>query len=88
MQYFTKSNRSFSSPDVDFFRNARAPQRILLFVKKNDDEGKDFYYLGDVSPVPESFREQMMQDNRTPVVTMRLALKEAVPEGLYEYITR
>lgn len=88
MRYFTKSNRSFTSPDVEFFRSARAPQRILLFVKKNDDEGKDFYYLGDVTPVPESFREQTMQDKTTPVVTMLLALKEAVPEGLYDYITR
>jgi superfamily II DNA or RNA helicase len=86
MHYFSKSNRSFESPDVIFFRTCKYPQRLPLFVQKNNDEGISFYYLGDVEPVAESFREDTMP-NGTPVVRMDLTLDVPVNAPLYEYLT-
>jgi superfamily II DNA or RNA helicase len=88
MRYFTKSNRTLRSPDVEFFKSAGSHQRILLFVQKNNDEGIEFYYVGDVRPEPESFTEQRMKDGQTPVVQLTLSLDVPVEESLYNYITR
>ena len=87
MDYFTKSNRNLQSPDVQYFRNLTPHQRVPLFVKKNNDEGIAFYYLGDVRPDTSSFREQRMRDGQTPVVRMKLLLDCPIEQGLYEYIT-
>ena len=58
MHYFTKSNRSLTSPDVQFFKKSALSDahHLPLFVKKDDDEGISFYYVGDVRPDPDSFR--------------------------------
>ena len=86
MNYFTKSKRKLRSPDVQFFLNLKANQRVPLFVKKSNAEGLSFYYLGDVRPDTQSFTEQLMADRKTPVVRMKILLDQPVEEGLYEYI--
>ena len=86
IHYFSKSNRSFKSPDVIYFRTCKPPQRLPIFVQKNNDEGISFYYLGDVEPVPDSFHEDTMPDG-TPVVRMDLTLDLPVNAPLYEYLT-
>jgi hypothetical protein len=50
MRWFTKSRRTLRSPDVQFFQTATQEQRILLFVQKSNDEGLEFYYVGNVMP--------------------------------------
>lgn len=87
MDYFTKSKRKLQSPDVQFFFNLKGTQRVLLFVQKNNDEGRSFYYLGDARPDPQTFTEQMMADGKTPVVRMKLLLDHPVEESLFDYIT-
>lgn len=89
LQWFTKSRRTLRSPDVKFFASATAKQRLLLFIKKSDDEGIDFYYMGDVRPDPATFSEQSMRDEAggaVPVVRMKMRLDAAVDEALYEYV--
>jgi hypothetical protein len=91
MHWFTKSNRSMKSPDVQFFANAarNGQKHLPLFVKKDDDEGISFYYLGDVRPVLDSFEEQRMKKDKggtTPVVTMDLTLDQPVEDNLYHYL--
>jgi superfamily II DNA or RNA helicase len=89
MQWFTKNNRTLDSPDVQFFRTAGYHQRIPLFVKKNNDEGIEFYFLGDVRPDPSTFVEQTMPDDKgcgRSVVRMALKLDQLVEETLFEYI--
>ena len=86
MHWFSKSNRSLKSPDVVYFQTWEPPQRLPLFVQKNNDEGISFYYLGDVRPDPESFYEDKMP-NGSPVVRMDLNLDTPVSESLYAYLT-
>lgn len=61
---------------------------IRLFVKKNDDEGTKFYYLGRVRPVVESFTQDSMPTEKgsVSVVRMDLELKRPVPESLFSYL--
>lgn len=89
LQWFTKSRRTLTSPDVQFFQTASSTQRMPLFIKKSNDEGIDFYYMGDVRPDPATFSQQTMRDEdggSVPVVRMTMHLDEPVHEALYDYI--
>jgi hypothetical protein len=88
MEWYSKSRRNLQSPDVQYFKNAGLNQRLLLFVKKNDDEGVSFYFVGDVCPTPDSFEQrEMPSDNgkSVSVVRMVLELKRPMDEGLFQY---
>ena len=91
IHWFSKSNRSMKSPDVQFFAKAAriGHKHLPLFVKKDDDEGISFYYLGDVRPVLDTFEEKRMKKDKggtTPVVTMDLTLDQPVEDNLYHYL--
>jgi hypothetical protein len=50
--------------------------RMPLFVKKHNGEGQDFYYMGDVTPIEDSFIEKEMPgDNGKPVKVVQLVFK-------------
>ena len=88
--WMTRSRLSLTSPEVEKIRNARGEGRkIYLFVKKDDAEGRDFYFLGEVDPV--SARETTIEDDRgkiLPIVNFRLKLRDAVREDIYKYLMR
>jgi superfamily II DNA or RNA helicase len=48
--WMSKSKRTLNSPDVQAILGENGAIRLLLFIKKNNDEGQEFYYMGDVSP--------------------------------------
>lgn len=80
----SRSNRKLSSQEI---QNVIRSKRILLFVKKGDGEGTDFYYLGDCSIIPESIEQTVMTDGSTPIVHFQFKLEQPVVEDLYQYIT-
>lgn len=60
--------------------------KIMLFVKKSDDEGSDFYYMGEMIPV--KWEELTMRaDNGKclPVVNFKMELKHEVRKDIYDY---
>ena len=59
---------------------------IHLFIKKSDDEGKDFYYMGPVKPIGQE--ETTIKDNKgktLPIVNFKLELDNSVKDELYSY---
>ena len=89
MRWFTKSRRTLTSPDVKFFANPTRHGRIPLFVKKNGDEGMDFYYLGDTVPDLDSITQTTMGNDvggKVSVVHMNLNLDQSVAESLYSHL--
>ena len=80
----SRSNRKINSPEI---QNVIKSDRVLLFIKKADSEGTEFYYMGDVSIMTESIKQAKMQDTGQPVVHFRFKLDNQVPENLYSYIT-
>lgn len=89
--WFTRSRRTTKSTEVINIIESKARNIDLhLFVKKDDDEGGDFYYLGEVTPDPISIKNTTMLHqnggNELPVVTMDLLLKERVEQPIYDYL--
>jgi hypothetical protein len=80
----SRSNRRLESKEIKDVINST---RILLFVKKQDGEGTDFYFMGDVSIIPDSIVQGSMLESKLPVVHFKFHLQQPVIHSLYEYIT-
>ncbi len=80
----SRSNRKIESPEI---QKVIKSKRILLFVKKADSEGTEFYYMGDVSILKDSILQANMPDSGQPVVHFKFKLRDPVSENLYSYIT-
>ncbi|MCD5324450.1 MULTISPECIES: DUF3427 domain-containing protein [Pontibacillus] len=90
LRWFTRSNRTLQSKEVQEIINA--PEKgaeIHIFIKKDDDEGKGFYYFGKATPNMESIQENKMIDAKgkeIPVVKMDMILENTVDYQLYHYL--
>jgi len=89
--YMSKNRRSLSSPDVKAMLNhSETGMRMPFFVKKNNDEGTDFYYLGELSAQTEKFVETTMSGidgTQVSVVKMEYLLDKEIDYRLYKYLT-
>ncbi|ANU09686.1 NgoFVII family restriction endonuclease [Planococcus antarcticus DSM 14505] len=89
-KWSTRSNRTLASGEVKTIIDAAENNIDLhLFIKKDDDEGGDFYYLGQALPDKENIEQALMTDKNLkeiPVVHMHLALENTVESKLYHYI--
>jgi SOS-response transcriptional repressor LexA len=80
----SRSNRKLDSNEIKGVINS---ERILLFVKKEDGEGTDFYYMGDATIIPDSIEQSYMPDSKLPVVHFKFHLEQPVIDSVYKYIT-
>jgi superfamily II DNA or RNA helicase len=89
-EWMSKSRRTLKSNDVITIRNYRKGIRLPLFIKKSNGESNDFYYMGDVTPIDESFEEATLVDDdgkNVSVVKVKFRMKHPVEDSIYEYIT-
>lgn len=87
--WMSKSNRTLNSPDVMAIKNYRSGLRLPLFIKKSNDEGGDFYYMGDMIPKDDSFVQTSMLTDKgksVSVVKIDFTLNHSVEDGLYSYL--
>ncbi len=85
--WMSKSNRKLNSKDVQSILGKNGPIRLPLFIKKSNDEGKDFYYMGDISPAS---NEQTTINNdkgkQIPIVKIRFNLANPVDDNIFNYL--
>jgi len=90
LKWYTRSKRTLQSEEVRTIIEAEKNQiDIHIFVKKDDDEGSDFYYLGKATPIPSTVQESRMNgknDEQIPVVHMNMIFEHTVDHKLYQYI--
>jgi hypothetical protein len=88
-KWMSRSNRRINSAELEPIINARSNGlRLPLFLKKDDNEGIDFYYLGDVLPVENSIEQQYMPDDngkKLPVVKFEFELSYPIESALHKY---
>lgn len=84
MLWYTRARRTLASAEVDNIVQGRV--KLYVFVKRDEAEGSQFYFLGGARPL--DFEETTMPDDdgkALPVVRMRLEFEEPIPAGLYDY---
>ena len=91
LEWYSKNSRTFKSGDViEIIESSQNNMRLPLFLKKDDNEGLDFYFLGDLK-VDKSFLEETFiidkkNDKKKAIVKMRMHLDKPIKEDLYRYI--
>lgn len=86
LKWFTRNNRTLESAEVKSIIENKISQH--LFVKKDDAEGFDFFYLGQVqSKNPEQTTIRGNKGVPLDVVTMHLELETSISSGIFDYLT-
>ncbi|WP_117161049.1 DUF3427 domain-containing protein [Paraliobacillus sp. X-1268] len=92
LKWFSRSNRTLKSEEVQKIIHASSMDNTIhLFVKKDDDEGTDFYYLGTARPDKQSVSQTTMADKNgkeLPVVCMNMIMEQPLHNQLYNYIKK
>jgi len=83
----SKSNRTLSSQELEPLMNQQKSKiKIPLFIKKSDEEGSDFYYMGKVKTL--SYKNVEKEDEKhTKVVEFHYEMENPVSFEIYSYIT-
>lgn len=82
----SKIGRSLESEDVQNFLKAKEREiDVQLFVRKNKDDTKEFYYLGRMTATGQA-KEFIMQNTDKTAVEIEWILDTPVREDIYEYI--
>lgn len=87
--WMSKSNRTLNSNDVKAILGSNGPIRLPLFIKKNNDEGLDFYFIGEVFPELNAVAQTTMPNDKgkqLPVVKIRFNLADPVSPNMYNYL--
>lgn len=88
-EWMSKSKRNLQSPDVCAILTPDFSIRLPLFIQKNNDEGLEFYYVGDVKPdLSATLVESMPNGENKPVsvVKIKFKLDRPVEDDLYHYL--
>lgn len=92
LNWMTRNNVSLDSKDVDRLKKHKEDKlQIMLFVKKSDDEGLRFFYLGRMTPRVGGMEETQMLDDKQrsrPVVRVTFDLARPVSRDIYDYLTQ
>ncbi len=87
--WMSKSNRTMNSNDVQSILGQNGPIRLPLFIKKNNDEGMDFYYMGEMNPNLKQVEQTTIPNDsgkQLSVVKIRFNLTNPVTSSMYNYL--
>jgi superfamily II DNA or RNA helicase len=84
LQYFSKRKRTLNSPEIIQFQTNKE-LRIPLFIKKDDDEGTEFYFMGEIRAIDNSY-EQLLTQEGISLVKMQFSLQNPVSSSLLKYL--
>ena len=89
LKAISKNKRTFASDDVQTAFNAdELGVAMHLFVRKNkdDEESKEFYYLGPIHSTGQENAKEIFMVNGTAAVELEYVLEVPVRDDIYDYI--
>ena len=81
----SRNNRRIDSRELKPLVNYDNDLDIRLFVKKSDDEGIDFYYIGKLSRIKHEQLYRNIDGKDNPIVNFKFKINPAVDENIYNY---
>lgn len=85
--WMTRARVTLESSEIRELKNYKNGLRILLFIKKSDDEGNDFYYMGDMEPY--EYFQKTIEDGKgryLPIVNVRFNMLQPVDDNMINYL--
>ncbi len=88
--WMTRNGVRSNSNEAVAIRNAvRDGLKIYLFVKKEDAEGKDFYFLGEIVPIKDIETTIVgKNDRKLPIVNFEFKMLDEVREDIYDFLLK
>jgi len=86
--WMTRSKVKLESKEAQAIINDK-DLKIHMFIKKSDDEGTDFYYIGQVTPV--DWHQTTIKNDKgqtLPIVNFKYELHNQIHDELYGYFTK
>ena len=87
--WMTRSNVRINSKEVAGILDERT--NSYLFIKRDDGDSKDFYYMGKVKPIKDSVRQTTIENDEgkvLPIVNIQFSIQSKIPDDIYDYITK
>lgn len=92
--WMSKNNRKLTSKEIVAIKDQKSSNlNIPLFVKKSDDEGTDFYYMGNLYFIENenTMMETLIKNDKgeqLPIVNITFTLKDTIKKDLYRYFVK
>lgn len=92
IKWYSKSKQTRNSgPMLEIFQAQKDKTAVIhFFIKKDDSEGSEFYYLGPVEIVEDSIMDEMATEidggKTHSIVSMHLRLRYSIELSLYHYL--
>lgn len=90
LRWYTRSPRHLDSAEVRRLlagvEEGRPKVRLLLFVKRSDAVGKEFYYLGTAQIDPSTVKEERLGSKKKTAVGMDLLLDSPLTPQMYKLL--
>ena len=85
--WMSRNNRKTSSPELEPLINYNDLD-VELFIQKNNDEGIEFYYIGQLTPLKYKQLYRNIDGKDQPIVNFKFKIHTEVKEELYSYFVR
>lgn len=82
--WMSRNNRKTSSPELEPIINYNGLD-IELFIQKSNDEGIEFYYIGNLTPLKYKQVYREIDGRQHPIVNFKFKINTEVKDELYSY---
>lgn len=82
--WMSRNNRKTSSPELEPIINYNGLD-IELFIQKSNDEGIEFYYIGNLTPLNYKQVYREIDGKQHPIVNFKFKINTEVKDELYSY---
>ena len=82
--WMSRNNRKTSSPELEPIINYNGLD-IELFIQKSNDEGIEFYYIGNLTPLNYRQVYRTIDGRKHPIVNFKFKINTEVKDELYSY---
>ena len=85
--WMSRNNRRVSSSELEPLVNYTDLQ-VELFIQKNNDEGIEFYYIGNLTPLKHEQMYRTIDDKKQPIVNFKFQINTEVKDEIYSYFVK
>lgn len=85
--WMSRNNRKITSSELESLVNYTDAD-VKLFIQKNNDEGIEFYYIGQLKPLDCSEVYREINGKSQPIVNFRFRIENEVKDELYNYFVQ
>lgn len=81
----SRNNRRIDSPELKPIINYTNLE-IQLFIQKNNDEGIEFYYMGQLTPLKHKQLHRNINGKDQPIVNFKFKIQKEIKDEIYGYL--